>query len=506
MYFTRQKINVLSAIVAMMIVISMGAMTVDAHTDRSKKTKPTTVVTTAIQVTTTAPTTVATTAPTTAPTTVPENSLPAAEHVYYVDPAGSDTGTGSALSPFKTIQNAINKATANTLIVVKSGQYNEKLKISGKTGLAIVNAPSEKPVITGAGFTSGYLVSIETSSDIQFSGFDLTGFSAADFEMIYIKNGSNDIEISNCVIHDFGVTTSSGNAHAILAKSTTDTVMRRIQIKNNTVFNSNTGYSEAITVQGNVDGFEVMGNTIHDGTNIGIDIAGFYNNTCTDPALNQARNGLVSGNLVYNLYCPYATCAGIYVDGGRDTVIENNIVHDSMCGIEVGCENAFDYSHPTYPSVVSGIVVRNNLIYNNSKTGLGNGGYDGTNTGKVINTQIYNNTFYKNNFEIILDYCDNVSITRNIIVNPGSGYYYIYNGLTGMATNIMADDNVYYGSNGSGKYKLNGKYAYSLTEWQSKFALDLNSRFVDPQFADPASGNFSLTASSPVTGYGANLS
>ena len=288
----------------------------------------------------------------------------------------------------------------------------------------------------------------------------------------------------------------------IIALSTTDIVMKNIMIKNNQIYNCATGHSESVTVEGNVDGFVISNNVIHDCTNIGIDIAGFYDSNCSDPSLNQARNGVVSYNTIYNLYCPLATCANIYVDGGRDTIIENNHVYNSMVGIEVGCENAYDTSHSSYPAVVRGVIVRNNLIHNNSELGMNNGGYDGTNTGKVINTQIYNNTFYKNNCEINLDYCDNISINRNIFCNSGSNNYFIQNYQAGMATNIKSNDNIFYCESGSGRFMYNDNAVTSLASWQAKYNQDMNSKFVNPLFVDPGSYNFSLQSGSTVKGYG----
>jgi hypothetical protein len=277
--------------------------------------------------------------------------------------------------------------------------------------------------------------------------------------------------------------------------------MRNITIRNNRIYNCKTGYSEAVTVQGNVEGFVVSRNVIHDNTNIGIDIAGFYNNDCSDPKLNQARKGVVSGNLIYNLYCAYATCAGIYVDGGRDTIIENNTIYNTMYGIEIGCENAVDKVHTAYQATVSGIVVRNNLVYNNTKAGLTNGGYEGLETGKVIGTKIYGNTFYNNVVEIELSYCDDIMIEKNIIDNSGNSRYFIYSDMPGLATRIRLDDNLYFRQDGSSKFKFNGQYAASLSEWQSKFSQDTGSRYADPMFANPADGDFTLLDQSPAIGF-----
>ena len=53
-------------------------------------------------------------------------------------------------------------------------------------------------------------------------------------------------------------------------------------------------------VNGNVTNFRITHNVVHDNNNIGIDIIGFER-TAPDPAADQARDGVVSGDLVYNI-------------------------------------------------------------------------------------------------------------------------------------------------------------------------------------------------------------
>ena len=47
----------------------------------------------------------------------------------WVSPTGSDTGTGSETSPLKTIQAAVNIATAGTAVMVTAGVYYENIKL-----------------------------------------------------------------------------------------------------------------------------------------------------------------------------------------------------------------------------------------------------------------------------------------------------------------------------------------------------------------------------------------
>ena len=54
---------------------------------------------------------------------------------YYVDGiSGSDGNDGSANSPFKTINAAVNAASADETIVVGTGTYNEQLHLGTTTG------------------------------------------------------------------------------------------------------------------------------------------------------------------------------------------------------------------------------------------------------------------------------------------------------------------------------------------------------------------------------------
>lgn len=422
---------------------------------------------------------------------------------YYVATTGNDSNNGSITAPYHTIQHAISIVPANSTILVTAGTYNERLIISGKSGLAIQNAPGSRPVLNGAGFSNGYLVDISGSDNIDFNGFEVCDFKGPELEGIIIRKASSNIEISDCIFHNIGTSKADGNAHVILVEGGSITPVTNIKIHNNEVYACKTGRSETITMESNVDGFSITNNKIHDVDNIAIDVTGFYDNGVTLAAMNQARNGIISNNLIYNLFCPYASCAGIYVDGGKNITIEQNTVHDSMYGIEIGCENPYDEVNKSVRAIVSGIVVRFNLVYNNKETGISIGGYNGTRTGQVINSQVYNNTFFKNNTELELSYCDNVSLSKNIFFSAGGSNYFIYNDPSNAVTNLKMDNNCYFSENGSGNFEIHSKDAQNLPEWRVISGQDMKSQFVDPRFINPVNFNFKLQASSAVAGIGA---
>ncbi len=445
-------------------------------------------------------TTTSTSAPTKSSglTSAPTNKTGAS---LYVSPSGNDANPGTAASPFKSIQKAIESAAAGSTIVVKAGTYRERLIIRDLIDLEIKSQTGERPVLNGQDFNSGYLIEITASQNISFSGFEVRDFKGADLECVIIKKSSSNVTISNNIFHNIGTTASNGNAHIILARGNENVPIRNVNISGNEIYDCDTGWSESVTMESNVDGFKIEYNKIHDVTNIAIDAAGFYDNDVTAAGMNQARNGRIAHNLIYQIYSPNASCAGIYVDGGRDIVIERNTVHHSMFGIEVGCENPFDETNPTIRAIVRNITVRDNFIYDNSKLGIGVGGYDGERTGQVINTKIYNNTLFNNRNEIEIGYSDNIEISKNIVYSLGDNYLITHN-TTNKATNIHLFANVYFAGTGQGKFKFNNMYAYNLVDWQQNSGQDLDSIFSDPLFKDTAKRQLSLKAGSPATGKG----
>jgi parallel beta-helix repeat protein len=173
--------------------------------------------------------------------------------------------------------------------------------------------------------------------------------------------------------------------------------MRDITIDGNEIYKCNPGWSENVTINGYIDTFNVINNLIHDVKNIGIVAAGNYpwvldpgNGFNTPANQNYARNGIISGNIVYNCQSPYAASAGIYLDGARNVLIERNQIYQNHVGISVGNETPNSHS--------GGHIIRNNIVYDNVWTGmvLGSNGYNAW----VQDVKVLNNTFYRNNSRV----------------------------------------------------------------------------------------------------------
>ncbi|MFX9181031.1 hypothetical protein ABTN76_19975, partial [Acinetobacter baumannii] len=89
----------------------------------------------------------------------------------------------------------------------------------------------------------------------------------------------------------------------------------------------------------------VSNNIIHDNNNIGLDAIGFEG-TAPSASYDQARNGQIVGNVVYDITSYYNSAYGkqyaadgIYVDGGTQIIIERNIVHHADLNMEFASEH-----------------------------------------------------------------------------------------------------------------------------------------------------------------------
>lgn len=128
--------------------------------------------------------------------------------------------------------------------------------------------------------------------------------------------------------------------------------LNHLVIDNNEVTNLKLGLSEAIAVNGNVDSFEVTNNKVHD-NNIGIVLIG-HESISPVAALDQARHGIIRNNIVhynssfnntsYNEY----SADGIYVDGGKEIIIEKNQNYENDLGIEVAFVNVLWMNYSSF--------------------------------------------------------------------------------------------------------------------------------------------------------------
>jgi hypothetical protein len=445
---------------------------------------------------------------------------------YYVSTAGNDTNNGSSGSPWRTIQHAANTAVAGDTVYVMGGVYNEVVTFpnSGSATAGFItfeSYPGQTAAVDGTGLAipgGQYgLLTIQNQNYLAIGGFEIRNYtsnSLADVPIgIYITGADSFIQILGNQIHGIVTTAKGCNANALgLAAygSSAPASINNLTISGNEVFDNTTGCSETVTLNGNVENWSVTNNIIHDNNNIGFDAIGFEK-VSPDPAYDQARDGEVSGNIVYNItsydnpaYGKQYAADGIYVDGGTQIVIERNLVRNADLNLELASENS--------GKVTSYITARSNLIYNANSVGVSIGGY-GAQRGGTDHCDIVNNTLFMNdtkntgNGEFQIQYYATNNIFENNIVNASSQGLFLHSITTSEPDPATLDYNLYFSSTGAagGIWRWNQTKYTGFTKYQQATGQDAHSSFANPLFLSSATPDLQVQPGSPAVDKGNNL-
>jgi hypothetical protein len=447
---------------------------------------------------------------------------------FYVSNTGADSNPGTQRAPWRTIQHAADTVRAGSTVNVRGGIYEERvsIKTSGNATdgyITFRSYPGETAILDAEHLTPdgrSAILTIHDKSYVRVEGFEIRNYRTAERLLtplgISVMGAGSHIELLKNNVHHIEQTFDGRDApgHGAngfgIAIYGTDakTPISELVIDGNEVHHLKTGSSESLVVNGNVKNFRITHNVVHDNNNIGIDVIGFER-TAPDPAVDQARDGVVSGNLVYNItsrgnpaYGNDENSDGIYVDGGTRVLIEQNVIHDVDFGIELASEHK--------DRATSYITARNNLIYHNHTAGVSIGGYD-PERGHTEHCTVVNNTLYDNDtsstrsgeFQMQWNMTDN--IFANNIVYAGSRCLLTLNKsqVNKSQPPVTLDHNLYYCASGS-KASTWGTSSTPITGFDNYLQStgnDRHSRFLDPHFVDAAK-NFHLRPDSPAIAAG----
>ncbi len=452
---------------------------------------------------------------------------------FYVSTVGSDSNRGTRNKPYLTLQHAADEAKAGQTITVRGGTYCERLTIrssgNAREGyITLRSQPGQVAILDGSCLTpdvgDSAMIALHNVSYVRIQGFEIRNYKTADrtrapFGIRVWGSGSN-IQILDNNVHNIEQTYpgregpghgANGFGIAVYGTEAKSPISNLI-VDGNQVHHLQTGSSESLVLNGNVTNFQVTRNRVHDNNNIGIDIIGFER-TAPDPKVDRARDGIVSGNLVYDItsrgnpaYGNDVSSDGIYVDGGTRVVIERNVVHDVDFGIELASEH--------FTGSTSHIIARNNLIYFCHTAGITIGGYDAK-RGSTEDSVIINNTLYKNDTwgtktgEFQMQYYLRNNTFDNNIVYVGRSRRAL-NSRSGRSNprtpTVTLDHNLYYFPGGPDqvKWSYDGKEYPTFEAYVKATGNDRHSAFSDPKFIDAAKNNFHLQPDSPAHARGVN--
>ncbi|UEM24597.1 right-handed parallel beta-helix repeat-containing protein (plasmid) [Skermanella mucosa] len=273
----------------------------------------------------------------------------------WVSPGGSDAGTGTASSPFRTIQAAVSKAKPGTAVMVKEGVYAENVKI-GVSGTAdkpiwIVSADGQgkadiKAANPGLPAIYGY-----GPDNIVIKGFELIGGT----EGVKITQGgtsltdfANNIVIEQNIVHGQttdGIKTAQTVNSAVTGNTVygirgeegiDDVYMRNGIIAHNKVYDV-VGLSGIVAKAGS-ENVKILNNHLYqvpDGILVG-GFAGNQGSTWPGTLRYEAKGFTVSGNKVDT-----ASKHAVNAYGAIDSVIKGNYLASSGPGsvVNVGTDN-----------------------------------------------------------------------------------------------------------------------------------------------------------------------
>lgn len=363
--------------------------------------------------------------------------------VAYVSPTGDDDGAGTEGDPWRTPQVAVDRVADGGTVWLLPGRYEQqRIVLDGRHDLTVAATTPRGAVLDATGLTpllsdSG-VVQISGSSGITVRGLDIRGYRTTSMERvpigIYVTGHDSGVTLVGNHVHRLGndndtLGSFDINAHGIAVYGTDPhQPIRGLTIRGNEVDHLHLGASESVVVNGNVDHWRIVGNSIHDNDNIGIDAIG-WEPTLTGKhrytTANRARHGVIAGNTVKRIISEgnpaywegdgWCNCAdGIYVDGGQHIAVRDNVVRRSDIGVEVGAENS--RGHTDHVSVIGNDVTGSRYV------GLALGGYD-PRRGDVYAVQVRHNSFRNNNTdndaspELLLQFkVHRTTLTHNTVV------------------------------------------------------------------------------------------
>ncbi len=427
------------------------------------------------------------------------------DQAIYVATNGNDDNVGTKSKPFRTLKKAASEANAGTTVLIRKGNYHEKLvvKHSGTKSKPITFKAynKEKVVLSGKDLKDVEedvaLVVINNKNYVTISGLtiqDLSTDLAGETVMgIYVTGSSSHITLENNHVQRIETHADDGNGHGIAIYGTG--TMKDINISNNKLEDLKLGASESLVLNGNIDVFKVENNIVRRSDNIGIDLIG-YEGISNDKKVDFVRNGIIKNNIVYEIssygnpaYGKDYAAGGIYVDGGKNITIEKNTVYKSDIGIEATSEHAKKYA--------DNIKIINNIIYENFYTGISIGGYD-ENRGGTINSTISQNILYRNDTKVLdggqllLQYDTKNNVIERNVLTAGPSRIFISNYFTANQKNKL-QKNVFHKEKGeTGIWIWKEKEYTSFPKFQKASKSDEKSSYIDPKYQNANKYDFRL--------------
>lgn len=252
---------------------------------------------------------------------------------------------------YPTIQSAVDAAVAGDKIIVQKGIYKETVKIEEPIDLIGVDWPTIDGGNQEGDINTVYVAYLGARAG-KIEGFIITGGGRGPMgHALDLWDSASEV-VNNKIINNYH---NGIGVHGISELTST------CKIHNNEIYNNQTGIGN-----GKGSKAHIYDNDIHDNRAVAVGCRG-------------VSTPWVDGNRLYGNFI------GIGTREVGSPLIEGNYIHDNRSGIVINPISTLR----TFPSTE--IVIKNNLIVNNSQLGINIGSFNQT---KVL---IVNNTIASNN-------------------------------------------------------------------------------------------------------------
>jgi len=366
---------------------------------------------------------------------------------YYVAPQGNDQWPGTEAQPWASLNKAAGTAISGDRVFIKGGTYivHQKVAMYNKGPVIFRAYPDQQPLFRFTG-TDTYAVGIGDKADhITIDGLTVVWASNANGNILGI--GGKYATVQQCHLYfDEAYAYSKYDCIKILS----------------------TGHHAT------VDGCH-----IHGAPDQGIDAVG-------------ADNLIIRNNMIHD--CQNA----IVLKGGSDNdVIEENTCYNFQHGA-IGLGGYTGKKFINYDLENTNSVVRRNIVYYDNANNIGGGVFLQGAKGCLV----HNNTLYGPGIHLRTGgdpenptfLCADNRICNNIIWRTGNDGILVVE--PGNSSGLALRNNLYWKTTDSGEFKINNQWC-AYNEFKSVCSYNHSSLFLDPQFIDVSSRDFSLSATSP---------
>jgi|WetSurMetagenome_2_1015567.scaffolds.fasta_scaffold73208_1 parallel beta-helix repeat protein len=424
--------------------------------------------------------------------------------IFYVSSNGNNYDDGSFEHPWKTIQFAVDRIKPGGVIFVRQGQFFENIHInrSGEQGKPILLSSYNKddvtidgglyPAITGnADFwiVKGFTLKSKADRVLRLNTNNWKILTNTIFGAVYLWGDHNILEKN-----DIDGSRHLGNENGFMEDGPSS--FANI-IKNNEIHDF---YQRGIWSQWFTHESEFEQNTVYNitgKTGICIDM---------DGATSIVYLHIIRGNTVYN--CGQT---GIELENSYNSLVENNLVYDTgLEGIQIisynGCKqgginNQFgNISGDCRGDKVNSRILQN-IIFNGGRVG-------GIVSYESSGLKIYHNTIYGGeSVAIYINSSSEFSKDLDLRGNILSSHERAEISLVDPESLSFDDHNLIFNKISDHAYEVRGSVLnfYSLSQWQEKFSLGVNSITDNPWFIDPFRNDFHLSNDSSAIDAGLDL-